>query len=186
MSSMGRQTIFSLALMAGSALAFPTVVQAQDGARSSLVAQQPTRMDQVVEQWEYLTQRDDLPFASYANFLTSYPDFPKHELLQRRAEAALDRDAPSPQDLVAFFDRHPPLTNSGRARYALALASLDRPQALEIAREAWRGGTMSGPAELYMQGLFGSRFAPEDHDARMDALLWQGNYEAASRQLTQV
>ena len=87
-------------------------------------------MDQVVGQWEYLTQRDDLPFASYANFLTSYPDFPKHELLQRRAEAALDRDAPSPQDLVAFFDRHPPLTNSGRARYALALASLDRPQAL--------------------------------------------------------
>ena len=50
MSSMGRQTIFSLALMAGSALAFPTVVQAQDGARSSLVAQQPTRMDQVVGQ----------------------------------------------------------------------------------------------------------------------------------------
>ena len=91
MSSMGRQTIFSLALMAGSALAFPTVAQAQDGARSSLVAQQPARMDQVVGQWEYLTQRDDLPFASYANFLTSYPDFPKHELLQRRAEAALDR-----------------------------------------------------------------------------------------------
>ena len=186
MSSMGRKTIYSIALMAGTALAFPATAQAQEAGRSSLVAQQPGQMDQAVGQWEYLTARDDLPFASYAGFITSYPDFPKQELLQRRAEAALDEEAPSPQDLVGFFDRHAPLTNSGRARYALALASLDRPEALEVAREAWRSGTMSGPAELYMQGLFGSRFAPEDHDARMDALLWQGNYEAASRHVMRV
>ena len=186
MSSMGRKTIYSIALMAGTALAFPATAQAQAAGRSSLVAQQPGQMDQAVGQWEYLTARDDLPFASYAGFITSYPDFPKQELLQRRAEAALDEEAPSPQDLVGFFDRHSPLTNSGRARYALALASLDRPEALEVAREAWRSGTMSGPAELYMQGLFGSRFAPEDHDARMDALLWQGNYEAASRHVMRV
>ena len=186
MSSMGRKTIYSIALMAGTALVFPASAQAQEAGRSSLVAQQPGQMDQAVGQWEYLTARDDLPFASYAGFITSYPDFPKQELLQRRAEAALDEEAPSPQDLVGFFDRHAPLTNSGRARYALALASLDRPEALEVAREAWRSGTMSGPAELYMQGLFGSRFAPEDHDARMDALLWQGNYEAASRHVMRV
>ena len=186
MSSMGRKTIYSIALMAGTALAFPATAQAQEAGRSSLVAQQPGQMDQAVGQWEYLTARDDLPFASYAGFITSYPDFPKQELLQRRAEAALDEEAPSPQDLVGFFDRHAPLTNSGRARYALALASLDRPEALEVAREAWRSGTMSGPAELYKQGLFGSRFAPEDHDARMDALLWQGNYEAASRHVMRV
>jgi len=186
MSSMGRKTIYSIALMAGTALVFPATAQAQEAGRSSLVAQQPGQMDQAVAQWEYLTARDDLPFASYAGFITSYPDFPKQELLQRRAEAALDEEAPSPQDLVGFFDRHSPLTNSGRARYALALASLGRPEALEVAREAWRSGTMSGPAELYMQGLFGSRFAPEDHDARMDALLWQGNYEAASRHVMRV
>ena len=152
MSSMGRKTVLTLALMAGSALAFPAMAQAQDGARSEMVAQQPGRMDQAVTQWEYLTSQDELPFAPYASFLTTYPDFPKQQLLQRRAEAALDRDAPSPQALVAFFDRYPPLTNSAKARYALALASLDRPEALETARAAWRGGTMSGPAELYMQG----------------------------------
>jgi len=186
MSTMGRKTIYSIALMAGTALVFPATAQAQEAGRSSLVAQQPGQMDQAVGQWEYLTARDDLPFASYAGFIASYPDFPKQDLLQRRAEAALDEEAPSPQELVGFFDRHAPLTNSGRARYALALASLDRPEALEVAREAWRSGTMSGPAELYMQGLFGSRFAPEDHDARMDALLWQGNYEAASRHVMRV
>ena len=155
-------------------------------AQTQMVAQQPARMDQAVGQWEYLTREDDLPFASYANFLVTYPDFPKEALLRSRAEAALDSDAPTPQALVAYFDKYPPLTNSGRARYALALASLQRPEAFDYAREAWRGGTMSGPAELYMQGLFGSRFGPEDHDARMDALLWQGDYEAASRHALRV
>jgi soluble lytic murein transglycosylase len=186
MSSMGSKTVFTLALVLGTSLAFPSISQAQDNARTSLVAQQPGSLDQAVGQWEYLTSQENLPFSTYAGFINSYPDFPKQDLLQRRAEAALDRDAPSPQTLVSFFDRHPPLTNSGKARYALALASLDRPEALEVAREAWRGGTMSGPAELYMQGLFGARFAPEDQDARMDALLWQGNYEAASRHIVRV
>ena len=186
MSSMGRKRLFTLALMAGSMLAIPTVAQAQDAPRNYMVAQQPGAIDRAIGQWEYLTKQNNLPFASYANFVTSYPDFPKQEVLRRRAEAALESDAPTPQTLVAFFDRFPPLTNSARARYALALASLDRPEALDVARAAWRGGTMSGPAELYMQGLFGSRFAPEDHDARMDALLWQGNYEAAARHVGRV
>ncbi|MBX7500055.1 lytic transglycosylase domain-containing protein [Qipengyuania sp. YG27] len=172
--------------MAGGMLAIPTVAQAQDAPRNYMVAQQPGAIDRAIGQWEYLTKQDNLPFASYANFVSSYPDFPKQEVLRRRAEAALESDAPPPQTLVAFFDRFAPLTNSARARYALALASLDRPQALEVARAAWRGGTMSGPAELYMQGLFGSRLAPEDHDARMDALLWQGNYEAAARHVGRV
>ena len=66
MSSMGRKTIYSIALMAGTALAFPATAQAQEAGRSSLVAQQPGQMDQAVGQWEYLTARADLPFASYA------------------------------------------------------------------------------------------------------------------------
>ena len=63
MSSMGRKTIYSIALMAGTALVFPATAQAQEAGRSSLVAQQPGQMDQAVGQWEYLTARDDLPFA---------------------------------------------------------------------------------------------------------------------------
>lgn len=186
MSSMGKTTAITSILLATAAFVLPATASAQSDGRSTMVAQQPARIDAAIAQWEYLTKRDDLSFGSYANFITTYPDFPKKDLLQRRAENALDSEAASPEALVAFFDKHPPLTNSGRARYALALASMDRPEALEMAREAWRNGTMSGPAELYLVGLFGSRFAPEDHDARMDALLWQGNLEAASRHIARV
>lgn len=192
MSSMGRKTLYSFALMAGSALALPLAAQAQTPTswpgdnRNSMVAQSPDRMSSTIARWEYLIKSDDGSFADYAGFVTSYPGFPKQELLQRRAEVALDTGAATPQALVQFFDANPPITNGAKARYALALAAMNRPNAGELAREAWRNGTMSGPAEAYMQGLFGQTFSPEDHDARMDALLWQGNLEAASRQIMRV
>jgi soluble lytic murein transglycosylase len=191
MSSMSRKTLFSIALMAGSTLAFPSVLQAQDAAswdraRGNLVASQPGMIAQGIERWEYLREAQNLGFSEYANFITTYPGFPMQDTFQRRAEAALDSDPVTPERLVAFFDRHPPLTNAARARYALALATQNRPEAFDVARAAWRGGQMSGPAEAYMLGLYGARFTPEDHDARMNALLWQGAGEAAVRQIVNV
>ncbi len=191
MSTMDRKSLFSFALLASSALAFPSVANAQDAAswdraRGNLVASQPGRMAQAISQWEYLRETDNLGFAQYANFITAYPGFPQQDRLQQRAEKALDNDPVGPETLVAFFDRNPPLTNGAKARYALALATRNRPEAAAIAREAWRGGTMSGPAEAYLQGLYGSQFTAEDHDARMDALLWQGDAEAAVRQINNV
>ena len=190
MSSMGKTTGIAL-LSAATALTIPAAAFAQDGAgwdaaRNSMVAQQPGRMAQAIDRWQYLIGQDNLSFGDYANFITTYPGFPQEDRLQQRAENALDRDAVSPETLVAFFDRNPPISNGAKARYALALAGMNRPQAYDVAREAWRGGRMSSPAEAYMQGLFGARFTPADHDARMDALLWQSEQEAAARQVVRV
>ncbi len=189
-SSMNRLPLIA-ALLAGTAAMVPLApVSAQSGdtysARAGLVAQQPTRMAEAVNRWEYLIGQRNLSFDQYAGFLLRYPDFPQAETLQTRAENALDDSVASPEQLVAYFDALPPVTNSGKARYALALATLNRPEAFEIAREAWRGGDMSGTAEAYMMGLFSSRFTQDDHDARMDALLWQRDAEAAARQIAYV
>jgi soluble lytic murein transglycosylase len=180
-------------LAGATALVLPLAAQAQtapatdaaswDRARSNLVAQGPSRMAPVIAQWEYLTARDNLGFSEYANFVSSYPDFPKAEILRRRAEAAIERSSPSPEQLAAYFAKAPPLTNAGRGRHALALATLNRPQAFAAAREAWRGGAMSAPAETYLAGLYASRFSQDDHVARMDALLWQNDAAAAARQV---
>lgn len=191
MSTMGTKTFVRFAFLAGTALAFPSIAQAQDGAgwdraRQNMVAQSPGRIAQAIERWQYLLGNDRLAFSEYANFITSYPDFPKEERLQRSAENALDREAVSPERLVSFFQSNPPITNGAKARYALALATMNRPGAFEMAREAWRGGAMSSTAEAYMQGLYGTRFTADDHAARMDALLWQGATEAAARQIVNV
>lgn len=154
-----------------------------DMARAQLVAQQPTRTDLAISRWEDLNANDRLGFNAYSGFLLAYPDFPRAARLQARAESALDSEAPSPEALVAYFDAYPPLTNTGRARYALALSSVQRPEAREVARAAWRGGAMSDTAEAYILGLYAGIFTQDDNDARMEALLWQGAADAAQRHI---
>ncbi|MBI1401968.1 MAG: transglycosylase SLT domain-containing protein [Porphyrobacter sp.] len=150
---------------------------------NDLVAHRPGPMDAALARWETLQASRDLGFADYAGFVLAYPTFPRTDILRLRAEKALEDEAPPQADLLRYFDANPPLTNPARARYALALAGAQRPEAFEEARKAWRGGRMSDPAELYLVGLYGGRFTPEDHALRMDALLWQGEAEAAARQL---
>jgi len=187
---MKRKSAIAGLLAAGTAAAFavPTIAQvasppAMQDDRASLVARQPTAIGAALDRWEALLSDQTFGFSDYAGFVMSYPQFPLADTLRVRAENTLDNEAPSQAELLRYFDNHPPLTNAGRARYALALAGAQRPEAFEVAREAWRKGTMSDPAELYLQSLFHARFTRDDHAARMDALLWQGNADAAARQM---
>ena len=189
MSSMTRLPFLALALVSTTSITPPAFAQdaaSWDRARAELIASAPTQMAQVVSRWEYLIGQTDLPFTEYAAFLLAYPDFPQGDRLRTRAENALDQSVATPESLVAYFDALPPVTNAGKARYALALSSVSRPEAAAIAREAWRGGQMSATSEPYLLSLFGNQFTPEDEDARMNALLWQSATEAAQRQITRV
>lgn len=182
MSSIHRRSA-ALLLLAMVCLSVPA--QCQDGsewdrARVALVASQPTAMAQVIGRWRMLDASDGYRFADYAGFVLAYPGFPDEAKLRLSAEKALAAGAPDQADILAFFDRYPPLTNPARAQYALALAALGRPEAFAIARAAWRGGSMSPAAEQTLAQNYGSRFTTADYDARGDALLWDGNIVQAT------
>ncbi len=189
MSSMDRNSLISSRILAAVGVAAALAVTAPLAAQvytapsgDNLVARQPTAISAAIARWEVLQANREMSFADYAGFVLAYPDFPRSDILQLRAEAALENEAPSQAELLRYFDTHPPLTNPGRARYALALAGAQRPEAFDQARIAWRGGAMSDPVELYLSGIYGAQFTPGDHAARMDALLWQGKADAAARQ----
>lgn len=162
MSSMTRLPFLALALVSTTSINPPAFAQdaaSWDRARAQLIASAPTQMTQAVSRWEYLIGQDDLPFTEYASFLLAYPDFPQADRLRTRAENALDQSAATPETLVAYFDALPPVTNAGKARYALALSSVSRPEAAAVAREAWRNGEMSATSEPYLLSLFGQHLA---------------------------
>ena len=75
-----------------------------------------------IQQWNALRQSDGLPFDSYASFLVAHPGWPGEAAMRRSAERVLLPDQVSPSRVIAFFDKYPPLTNTGQARYAEALA----------------------------------------------------------------
>ncbi|EGD59205.1 lytic transglycosylase, catalytic [Novosphingobium nitrogenifigens DSM 19370] len=156
---------------------------AWDRARAALISQGQGPMAQAIDRWKLLTTTTRLGFSDYAGFVQSYPGFPDEDRLRRSAESALEHDVPPPATLIAYFDRNPPLTNPGRAQYALALHALGRPEAAAMARAAWRGGVMGDAAETAILTNWGTALTTQDHDARIDALLWTGAVPAAQRLL---
>ena len=193
-----RRRLYAATLLMGSAALPSSGVMAEtqpsaeaeaavwDEARTSMVARQPSQIARAIERWETLRTNDNLGFEDYAGFVLAYPGFPQEERLRTRAEGRLADELVAPERLIAFFDANPPLTNPARARYALALAGEGRPEAVALAREAWRGGQMDGVTEAYLEGRFGAGFSEADHMARLDALLWQGDAEAADRMLLRI
>lgn len=190
MSSMKTFSLINLALVSALASSIPAPAAAQEASwdqqRRELLQARPGPMASAVSNWEALQASENLTFDRYASFLMSYPGFPRENLLRERAEAQLASEPVDAPRLIAFFDRFPPLTNAGAGSYAIALMVQGDPRASEWARKAWRGGEMSDSAELMLLGRYTAQFTPDDHDARMNALLWAGETEAARRQLTRV
>ena len=155
-----------------------------DKARQALVASEPSPSSWAIDRWQQLLASPNLSFNDYASFLIANPGFPDETKLRKFAENRLTSEFVDPDRLIGFFDKYQPLTNPARAQYAVALSAKNRPEAKEMARTAWRGGTMSATAEATLTSLHWPEFTQGDQDARMDALLWQGDVAGAARQLT--
>ncbi len=157
-----------------------------DKARMRSMASRPGPMAYAVTRWNQLIAQTGGSFEEYAGFISQYPGFPRQDYLQGKAEKALENSQVAPGRLVAFFDRYPPVGNVARSQYAIALQAVGRPEAAKVAKEAWRGGSMSPVAEATLAAAFGASFSADDHNARMNELLWQADTQAAQRQIMRV
>ncbi|MEP0730380.1 MAG: lytic transglycosylase domain-containing protein [Parasphingorhabdus sp.] len=147
----------------------------------------PTRGNAVLglQRWRVLTQSDNYSFEDYAGFLVTYPEWPDDTRMRRNAEQAINIDSFSPSRILAYFDKFEPVTNAGAAKYAVALQSTGQSdKANAMAKQAWRGGTLTRKDEAALISRFSSVLTMEDHDARMDALLWARATRDAGRQLS--
>lgn len=135
-------------------------------------------------EWKTLQQSDTLPFASYANFLTSYSGWPGEPAFRKNAERAIRSGVEGPDQVIAYFRRLPPLTPLGHLRFAEALSARGlRDEARVAARNAWIGGALAPEDENLILGSFADAIQPGDHDARMDRLLWDRATGNAARQI---
>ncbi|WP_432280313.1 lytic transglycosylase domain-containing protein [Stakelama saccharophila] len=141
-------------------------------------------LEQAIAQWQRLQQSDGYRFNEYAAFLLAHPGWPGETSRRAAAEAALDMNSYSPDLALRYFDKFPPVTASGRARYAVILQRAGKADAArEQARKAWHAGVMRSEDEALLLSAFSTALRPVDHDARMDELLWQGASSAAAREL---
>ena len=191
MSSMTSHIISKFALAA--ALMTPTACMAADyvgdqlgwqGGGSELSDPTGGNAQLALQRWRVLTGSDNYSFEDYAGFLVTYPGWPEDTRMRRNAEQAININSFSPDRVIAFFQRFEPVSNDGKAKYAVALlAKGQRDNANAWAVNAWRGGTLTSETETALLGRFAGTFSQDDHDARMDALLWARATGDALRQV---
>ena len=131
--------------------------------------------------WRRLRQSSGYRFADYARFLVANPDWPDESKLRSWAERAM-RPGENAGSVLAFFAKDPPATGNGFARLAEALAVVGRSgDALTAARNAWAEAGLSATDEQAIWSRYGSSFTADDHDRRVDALLFAKKPDDAAR-----
>ena len=135
-----------------------------------------------IAQWRALQQTDALPFDSYAGFLMAHPGWPGEAANRRAAERQAAAGTASAGNVAAYFQRFPPTGGPAWAADARALAATGQSAlAAAAVHKAWRSASLSASDESYLLTAFPGVLTPDDHDARVDALLWAGQTGAATR-----
>ena len=132
--------------------------------------------------WRQLLEGTPPPtFETVARFMTENPDWPGMTALQRRAEDALG-DGTSVSARLAFFKDRAPLTRQGRLRYVEALFAAGRSaEAVRWLRRAWIADDFGQAEEAGFLDRYRGALRQEDHRARLDRLLWDGEITEAQR-----
>ena len=121
-------------------------------------------------------------FGEITAFIDQNPDWPMQKTLRRRAETAIGNAGDS--DAAAWLRRFPPLTGLGKVRAAEILLNQGKTDPGTAAlRAAWIEGDFSAADERNVQTRYAAMLRQEDHQKRLDHLIWDGQPEAARRTL---
>lgn len=133
----------------------------------------------LIEWMEMRRQGARQSFDEIASFVQANPSWPSHEALRRRAEEAMDGSA-TEAAVRAWFETGTPRTPNGAAHYAiLLLSSGDREGAERVVRQTWVTGAFQNGDLQDFYNRFAELLRPEDHTARLDRLVWDGQDAAA-------
>ena len=125
-------------------------------------------------------------FTTLAAFIDANPRWPGLATLRRNAEKAMPGTM-ADREVVAWFERHPPESPTGKRRFAEALlAAGDAGHGLALIRDAWVNGDFDSRQEKAFLAGHAKRLRPEDHVARLDRLLWDARVREAERQMPRV
>jgi len=155
---------------------------ANDWARALALA--PAGVGRDVIEWQWLRAGQGF-LGDYESFLKRHPDWPGLPWLHQKGEVAVMRSS-TPSRVIAYFAKDAPSTAGGAIALVRALMVSGRKrQAADAARNAWVDLRFDAAEEADLLALQGAALA-KAHEARLDALLWDGRSDEAQRMLPRV
>lgn len=134
----------------------------------------------------YIEPGNNAGFAKISGFVRANPDWPRRVSLLRQAEAAIDKSVGTSERLQ-WFERFPPVSGVGRFRLAEALMHAGRKsEATRLLQKTWINDNFPYRVERELYQRFRKHLTREDHEKRLDRLLWDGRRQPARRMLNRV
>ncbi|MEO6432603.1 MAG: transglycosylase SLT domain-containing protein [Sphingomicrobium sp.] len=131
--------------------------------------------------WRRLRASSGYSFADYARFLNSNPGWPEEKKLRGWAERAM-HPGENAATVLTYFAKERPQSGNGWARLADAYVEARRPaDALTASRWAWSSPDLSTTDDGAIWARYSANLTRADHDARIDALLFDKQPQAAQR-----
>jgi soluble lytic murein transglycosylase len=151
----------------------------QDWDRAEQLARGDGTVAVAVIEWHRLRAGDGT-FADYQRFIADHSDWPGMEFLRLRGESRIPAAAP-PAQVLDYFTAQPPQSGDGVLRFAHALeVTGNHTAAVAEAVRGWTTMSLDSQQENVLLATYGSDLA-DHHAARLDDLLWRGQYSEAER-----
>lgn len=135
--------------------------------------------------WLYASQTS-MPSEprSLMKFVEGNPEWPRLHAIRRKIEKDIsDSDMP-PADIIAWFDKYPPLSYDGIHDYLDALIALKQTAHAKTALAAfWTEAELKKNETASMAASYKPLFAAGAMTKRLDHLIWEGRYSEADAML---
>ncbi|MCB9942965.1 MAG: lytic transglycosylase domain-containing protein [Geminicoccaceae bacterium] len=130
-----------------------------------------------------LDQEVDHSIGDYADFIERHPYWPRLDRIQVRMEESMSLDG-NEKAAQRVLDTRGPLLGDGTVALAVVWEKAGRAdKARDMIRHLWRTGVVRDSLEDIILSRFGDDLRTEDHEARLDFLLWERHLSAARRML---
>lgn len=130
--------------------------------------------------WQNLLRDNSTaPFATYSEFMTQHPDWPRRVALSQQAEKRLN-GSESAALLLRHFGQQAPQTLRGlNAYYAALMSSHKEGEAKDALRKFWLSANLDGNQEVVLLQRYGETLSSRDIAARADMMVWKNENGAA-------
>ena len=135
----------------------------------------------VLRWMNFVRAHNSASFEEISTFIASNPDWPSQSGLEASAETAMlgvDDDT----RVRNWFRWRDPVSRDGRLRFAdVLIADGDMARAAKLIRQAWVEDNFSGADLKIIYGRYKKYLRQEDHEARLDRLVWDNRRRDARR-----
>lgn len=147
---------------------------------ASLLSQRQDPLARKLLVWLYATE-SNLPIHApdLINFTRNNKDWPRMHAIRLKIEENIG-DTVTPANTITWFNEHPPETADGIKAYVRALlATQQQDRAKHALKSFWERAALSKKDTVSLIGIYPRFLTVEDHDKRLNRLIWDGRYGEA-------